>query len=84
MKRLFLTDTDTIAKGGVSETLEGIATEIEEVVRMLVLASHRAEVMMDTCALMGIGNWLVGQYRDDWATIHADLIGALELFQEEK
>ena len=55
---------------------------IEPDVRALVDASKRAEIMMDGCALLGIGNWLYGQYREDWATIHTELQEALEPWKD--
>jgi len=50
--------------------------------RALLLAARRAEVMMDTCAILGIGDWLYGQYREDWPGVHMGLEEALDAYPE--
>jgi len=48
----------------------------------LVKTARRAEVMMDTCAILGIGDWLYGEYREAWPGIHTDLESALAAYPE--
>ena len=46
-------------------------------VKALAEKARAAEVMFDTCAILGITNCLPPQLREDWPHIHTELIAAL-------
>jgi len=54
----------------------------ESEIQALAVAAHRVEVLMDTLGILGIGDWLPGQYREDWALFHTDLQNKLVPFKE--